>query len=215
MPSWLKAEGPRHEVTITKAFHMGVFEVTQEEYEKVMSKNPSYFSSTGGGKDKVSGSTRTFPVETVSWEDADEFCKKLTALAAEKKAGRQYRLPTEAEWEYACRGGDSSHIFYTSKTGSDSLSSAEANFHGNYPYGGSPKEEYKARTCKVGSYKANKFVLFDMHGNVLEWCQDYFDEKVYEEKDKRDPQSLKLSKYRVLRGGSWFSDGYDCRAAYR
>jgi formylglycine-generating enzyme required for sulfatase activity len=98
----------RHQVEITKAFCLGVFPVTQKEYKAVMGSNPSYFSADGDGNDKVKGKgidMGKFPVEQVSWRDAFQFCEKLTALAKEKEAGRQYRLPTEAEWEYACRAG--------------------------------------------------------------------------------------------------------------
>jgi formylglycine-generating enzyme required for sulfatase activity len=106
MLTLLKADEQQHEVEITKAFYMGKYEVTQGEYEKVMGTNPSGFSVKGADKDEVKGmDTNRFPVESVSWEEAMKFCTKLNALAKEKAAGRTYRLPTEAEWEYACRGG--------------------------------------------------------------------------------------------------------------
>src|SRR5436190_3995075 len=126
----------QHEVEITKPFYLGANEVTQAEYEKVVGKNPSWFCSSGNGKNKVKGlSTGKFPVENVSYVEALEFCKKLSARAAEKKAGRVYRLPTEAEWEYACRGGASSKAYSVFHFG-DSLSSKQANFDGRFPYGG-------------------------------------------------------------------------------
>src|SRR5262249_39984449 len=120
---------------------------------------PSWFSATGGGKDEVQGmSTDDFPVENVNWEEATAFLKKLAALEKEREAGREYRLPTEAEWEYACRGGPcSSTPFHHGK----SLSSTQANCHGNHPYGGAEKGPDLGRTCKVGTYKPNAFGLHD------------------------------------------------------
>ncbi len=204
-----------HEVRITKPFYMGVYEVTQVQYRKVMDKNPSYFSAEGGGKEKVTGlDTGDFPVETVSWEDAVEFCKRLSALAAEQKAERVYHLPTEAEWEYTCRGGPvSSTPFHFG----NSLSSAQANFNGEYPYGGAAKGRYLGRTEKVGSYPANRFGLYDMHGNTWEWCADWYDKDYYRNSPIEDPQGPKSSSEscRVLRGGSWVNSGFDCRTAQR
>ena len=102
----LPGEGPRHHVRITRPFYLGMYPVTQEEYQKVMRASPSWFSATGKGKDAVGGhDTERFPVETVSWTDADEFCSRLSEMAEEKSAGRRYRLPSEAQWEYACRAG--------------------------------------------------------------------------------------------------------------
>jgi formylglycine-generating enzyme required for sulfatase activity len=123
-----------HEVRITRPFYMGIYPVTQAEYEKVIGKNPSWYSPTGGGKGYVKGlDTPRFPVEVVSWRDAVKFCEELSALPAERKAGRVYRLPSEAEWEYACRAGTKSPFAF-----GRSLSSRQANFHGSYPYGGAP-----------------------------------------------------------------------------
>lgn len=204
-------EGPQHEVEITKSFYMGVYEVTQEEYEKVMGKNPSWFSVNGEGKDKVKGlETRRFPVEYVSWEDAIKFCDKLSKLPEEQKAGRTYRLPTEAEWEYACRAGTNTVFHY-----GDSLSSDQDNFNGNNPYGGAAKGKYLERPTEVGSYKPNAFGLHDMHGNVLEWCSDGYDKNYYGISDKKDPQGSLNGNHRVLRGGSWSLNGQRCRAANR
>ena len=177
-------------------FYLGVFEVTQEQYAKVTGDNPSWFRPKGGGKARVKGlDTSTFPVEMVSWHDAVEFCKKLTALPAEKKANRSYRLPTEAEWEYACRAGATTEFH-----GGDSLSSDDANFHGYYPHGTAPRSLYLGRTCRTGGFTANAWGLFDMHGNVWEWCADRFD-------DARD--------HRAIRGGSWYGAGKLCRAEHR
>jgi formylglycine-generating enzyme required for sulfatase activity len=179
---------------------MGVFEVQQGEYEKVMKHNPSAF--------KVSPK---HPVESVSWEDAMEFCKRLSDLADERKAGRTYRLPTEAEWEYACRGGDHLEPFHFGR----SLSSAQANFDGRFPYGDAPVGANKKRTEKVGSYQANGFGLHDMHGNVAEWCLDWYDANYYGVSPQQDPQGPGQMFYRVLRGGSFLNKGKECRAADR
>jgi formylglycine-generating enzyme required for sulfatase activity len=200
-------------VRIARPFYMGIYEVTQGEFEAVMGFNPSHFSAggkgregalyldwskPGGGKDKVKElhGTRNFPVENVSWDEAVEFCKKLSALPGEVKARRTYRLPSEPEWEYACRGGASSyHVFHLG----DRLSSAQANFRGAVPYGAAAGP-WLQRTCQVGSYKPNAFGLYDMHGNVWEWCADRY---------ARDDDA------RVRRGGCWIVGGAECRSAVR
>src|SRR5262249_26019937 len=140
----------RHEVEITRPFALGVCPVTQEEYHALMGRTPSQFSAKGewkGYKDAVKGlKTGRFPVETVSWEEANQFCEKLSAGAKEKAAGRIYRLPTEAEWEYACRAGTTTPFHY-----GESLSAEQANFNGNHPYGGAAKGQYLKRPTTVGS----------------------------------------------------------------
>jgi formylglycine-generating enzyme required for sulfatase activity len=194
----------QHEVEITQPFYMGVYLVTQEEYVKATKqKNPSYFSSSGGGKAKVAGlDTSRFPVETVSWEDADEFCQVLTRQDKAKPKGWVYRLPTEAEWEYACR----------------------AQTQTTYYFGDDPKElaEYawfaansEGRPHPVGQKKANRWGLYDMQGNVWEWCQDWYDKDYYQHSRRQDPQGPDKTDRRVLRGGSWNYLGGDCRAADR
>ncbi len=201
----------QHEVSITKPFYLGVYVVTQAEYEKVMGNNPSYFSAKGGGKASVKDmDTGQFPVEQVSWDDAVAFCKKLSELPEEKKAGWVYRLPTEAEWEYACRAGTKTPFHY-----GDSLSSKQANFSGGFPYGGADKGPFLMRTAKVGTYAANAFGLYDMHGNVWEWCQDWYDENYYKNSPKEDPPGSAQTSDRVVRGGSWYFFGRFCRSAYR
>jgi formylglycine-generating enzyme required for sulfatase activity len=215
-PDWLKAEGPRHRVTITRDFYCGVHEVTQKQYEAVMGKNPSYFSRKGGGKGQVQGlDTDDFPVESVSWDDAQAFVGKLNDLAAERSAGRKYRLPTEAEWEYCCRAGADVEEAFTFDRPSSSASSTRANFNGGVPFGGGAKGPSLGRTCKVGSYKANPFGLYDMHGNVWEWCEDWYDFRAYQGKDRRDPRGPRAGQQRVLRGGGWNSYGDGCRSGYR
>jgi uncharacterized protein (TIGR02996 family) len=209
-------EGPQHEVEITRPFYLGAYPVTQEEYEKVMGKNPSWFSARGGGKGKVKGlDTRRFPVENVSWEDAVEFCRLLTEK--ERGSGRLYRLPTEAEWEYSCRGGQfyKDSVPFCLAAPSASLSSQQANFDGNYPYGGAAKGPYLERTATVGSYQPNVLGLYDLHGNVWEWCQDWYGPYPDNKEAVRDPDGPPKASVRVLRGGSWGFDGRSCRSAYR
>jgi formylglycine-generating enzyme required for sulfatase activity len=207
----------QHEVEITRSFYVGAYEVTQEQYERVMGTNPSWFSSTGGGKDKVLGmNTRQFPVEMVSWEDAVEFCRQLSERPEEKSKGRVYRLPTEAEWEYCCRGGPlfkkTSMPFHFG----NSLTSTQANFDGNWPYGGTPKGPYLERTTEAGFYHPpNALGLYDLHGNVREWCADWYDARYYSRSPRQNPQGPKPQEHRVLRGGSWFNDSRYCRSAYR
>src|SRR5262249_58859229 len=165
-------EKPRHQVEITKDYYLGVHEVTQKQYKAVMGTTPSDFSKDGKNAPSVKGmDTDDFPVENVSWLDAQEFLTKLNALAAEKGAGRKSRLPTEAEWEYGCRGGADVKEPFSFEKPSASASSTQANFNGNNPYGNGAKGPSLNRPCKVGSYKANAFGLYDMHGNILEWCQ--------------------------------------------
>jgi uncharacterized protein (TIGR02996 family) len=199
-------EGPRHEVEITRPFYLGVYPVTQRQYEQVMGTNPSHFRVVPGQD------TSRFPVENVSWKKAVAFCKKLSDLPEEKRCGRVYRLPTEAEWEYSCRGGarSSSPFHYGA-----SLSSTQANFDGRYPYRGGAEGPYLGRTTPVGSYKPNAWGLFDMHGNVWEWCSDWFDADYYKQSPRRDPPGPSEGSYRVIRGGYWAVSGRDCRSAVR
>jgi formylglycine-generating enzyme required for sulfatase activity len=205
------AEGPQHEVEITRPFYLGAYEVTQEQYQKVTGSNPSYFSPTGGGAAQLKGlDTRAFPVETVSWTDAVAFCEKLSAVPAEKRAGRTYRLPTEAEWEYACRGGAKDYApFGLGKE----LTSKDANIQPWLPGRALP---YLGRPTTVGSYKkGNGWGLFDMHGNVWEWCHDWHDTNYYKVSPRADPKGPPAGTYRVLRGGAWASSPQTCRSAIR
>jgi uncharacterized protein (TIGR02996 family) len=205
-------EHPRHRVEITRPFYLGVYPVTQEEYRQVTGTNPSHFCATGAGKNRVKGSaldTKRFPVESVWWKDAVAFCKKLSALPAEKAAGRVYRLPTEAEWEYACRAGTTSIFHY-----GNSLSSHRANVDGNLPER-DRKGLFLARPCPVGQYPLNAFGLYDMHGNVWEWCADWFKIEYYEKSPNRDPTGPARGTLRALRGGSWQYGARIARSAYR
>ena len=122
------------------------------------------------------------PVENIEWVQAKKYCEQLSAKAEEKAAGRVYRLPTEAEWEYACRAGTSTAFHY-----GDSLASDQANFNGTYPAGDSKRGPYLRRTAKVGSYRPNAFGLYDMHGNVAEWCADWYDPQYYLDSPEEDP----------------------------
>jgi formylglycine-generating enzyme required for sulfatase activity len=201
----------QHRVTLTRGCWLGACEVTQGQFAKVMRYNPSHFSKDGtggpgawyekhtlpaGGKDTVPADTSAFPVENVSWDEANAFCKRLGALAAER--GRKYRLPTEAEWEHACRGRSSSYQpFHVG----DSLSPKQANFYGNYPHAEEGSGDFLGRTRKVGSYKPNGFGVYDMHGNVWEWCADWYRKDAYTTSDRKDPQGPAGGVARVIRGG--------------
>lgn len=199
-------EGPQHPVQITRPFYMGIYEVTQEEFEKILGKdkNPSYFKKVEGQD------TRRFPVDNITYDEAVLFCKKLSELDAEKAAGRVYRLPTEAEWEYACRAGTTTTFHYGPK-----LSSKLANFNGWHPYGKAERGPYLQRPTTVGSYKPNAFGLFDMHGNVYEWVSDFYDGAYYSKSPPRDPKGAAAGKYRCLRGGSFRNVGSLLRAGDR
>jgi formylglycine-generating enzyme required for sulfatase activity len=222
-----KGSEEQHEVEVS-AFYLGEKEVTQKEFRAVMGYNPSYFSNNargkegvtyvsepGGGREKVKDKdTESFPVENVSWDEAMEFCRQLTTRDQGKQlpSGHVCRLPREAEWEYACRGGVSS---YQAFHFGNSLSSNQANFHGNYPYGGADKGVYLQRTCLVGSYKANAFGLHDMHGNVAEWCHDWYAPDYYSKSLRQDPPGPAEGPGRVVRGGDWNGYGQICRSASR
>lgn len=179
-------EGPVHKVCLD-GFWMGKYEVTQGEWKKIMGNNPSKFQK---GDD--------YPVELVSWNDTQEFIKKINNRGAD-----HFRLPTEAEWEYACRAETTTPFHFGNTISADT----EANYDGNYPYGNGPKGKSRASTTPVGSFPANAFGLYDMHGNVMEWVEDWYDEKFYASSDasKKNPLCKNhASGVRVLRGGSWY-----------
>jgi formylglycine-generating enzyme required for sulfatase activity len=199
-------EMPQREVTITRPFYLGKYAVTQAQYQAVTGKNPSWFCADGGGKGAVKGlDTAQFPVEEVSWEDAVAFCE-----AVREKTGRKLCLPREAEWEYACRAGTETFFHFGDRLNGDS-----ANCVGDYPFGTGEKGTCLRRTCKVGSYAPNAFGLYDMHGNVYQWCEDCYGS--YEVLKDHDPiRYIKDKEYsRVQRGGSWLSFPRSCRAALR
>jgi len=180
-------EHPRHTVFVD-SFYLDIHEVTNALFEKVMGFNPAYHKSCAN-----------CPVENVTWYEAFQFCKKM---------GKQ--LPTEAQWEYAARGGTDKPFHYGS-----SISSDLANFNGNYPYGGAPKGVYRKRTMPVGSFKPNTYGLYDMHGNVAEWCVDWYDEKYYETSPEENPAGPDNGTLKVIRGGSWASKGNTLRVYNR
>ncbi len=172
------------------------------------------FLPGGGAGAQIPGGedTENYPVENVSWDEAREFCERLTGKDTKKPAGWRYRLPTEAEWEYACRAGAPAYqVFHFGNT----LSSAQANFDGNFPYLGPDKGAYLKRTCRTGSYTANAFGLYDMHGNVWEWCHDWHGADYYGTSPVKDPQGPFEGAYRVIRGGGVSGGGQHCRSAYR
>jgi formylglycine-generating enzyme required for sulfatase activity len=185
----------QHEVTISKDYYLGVCEVTQAQYEKVIGKNPSLFQGAIVGNENSD-----LPVENVSWDDAVEFCKKLSDLPEAKKAGRVYRLPTEAQWEYACRAGSKTAYSFDDE-------------EGLLPEYGWFKRNSSRRTHTVVLLEPNAWGLYDMHGNIWEWCSDGYVE--YPKGAVSDPTGLKEGSSRVFRGGGWINDAANCRSAYR
>lgn len=196
-------EGPVHDVILTKPFYLAYTPVTQAQYQAVMGTNPARFQGAAGGGWE-------HPVECVSWDDAAAFCQKLGEKPAEKAAGYTYRLPTEAEWEYACRAGSVGPFHF-----GDSLDASQACFDGSYPYGEGRFGPTAPRTARVLSFAANHFGLYDMHGNVWEWCADWFDADYYRSSPRQDPPGPASGTFRVLRGGGWRNQAATCRTAYR
>jgi formylglycine-generating enzyme required for sulfatase activity len=195
-PTW---EGPQTAVTISRGFWMGKYEVTQGEYLAVISRNPSYYSTNHGYAEELSR-----PVEGVSWFDATNYCVVLTQR--ERVAGRiatnsVYRLPTEAEWEYACRGWTSTRFSYGDDPGYTNLT--------KYAW----YLDNSDGTHAVGQKLPNPWGLYDMYGNVWEWCQDWFDD--YRGGIALDPQGPSSGSSRVIRGSYWFNHAWNCRSAYR
>lgn len=205
-------EGPQRQVTIT-SFFMGKHEITQKEYEALMGKNNSFFKGD------------TLPAENVSWFEAVEYCNRrsrkeklapaykitgfgdnLTVLWNRKANG--YRLPTEAEWEYACRAGTNTPF----STGNN-ITTDQANYNGYAPYVKNTKGVFLEKTTPVGSFDPNPWGLYDMHGNVLEWCWDWHGD--YSKGDTANPAGVAAGSYRVIRGGSWAGTARGVRSAFR
>jgi uncharacterized protein (TIGR02996 family) len=227
---WRGRGEKQHEVTLTRPFYLGVYPVTQGQWKRVMGYNPSSFSRTGQGRDRVEDVSDAeldlFPVEQVSWTDAQDFLQRLATLDKEARNAREYRLPSEAEWEYACRGGHFVKDLKVSHTlpfhfdrPSSSLDYRQANFGSNYPYGRSDEGPDLDRPSKVGSYRPNLLGLFDMHGNVWEWCADWYERDYYNNSPTHDPTGPtgpSPGAHRVIRGGSWWCTSDEvCRAANR
>jgi formylglycine-generating enzyme required for sulfatase activity len=196
-------ESPQHSVTI-KPFYMGKFTVTQAQWRAVaalppvsrsLSPDPSYFKGDN------------LPVEQISWEEAVEFCERLS-----QKTGRTYRLPSEAEWEYACRAGTTTPFHF-----GETITPDLANYNGNHTYGSGAKGTYRAKSTPVGSFQvANAFGLYDMHGIVWEWCADPWHSNYQgAPSDGRVRDNYIDNRYRLLRGGSWGNSPSVCRSAFR
>jgi uncharacterized protein (TIGR02996 family) len=205
-----------HDVELRRPFWLGVFPVTQRQWKEVMGNNPSFFCAGGSGEAMVQGlDTDDFPVENVSWQDARKFLKNLSALPEEAALRRTYRLPTEAQWEYACRAGTGVKYAFCLARPTRSLCSTQANFDGELPYGGAEQGPVLNRTSQVGGYEANPFGLYDVHGNVFEWCSDWHGTDYYLNSPEADPKGPRKDTHRVARGGSWSQAGRRCRSADR
>ena len=184
---------PQHRVTLTKGFWLGKYEVTQEQWQSVMGDHPSEFEGDRN------------PVENISWEDCQKFIQKINS-----RLNCGARLPTEAEWEYACRAGTTTAYFW-----GNALNGDKANCDGSYPCGTMKKGPYLEKTTPVGRYGANAWGFADMHGNVCEWCNDWYGRDYYRNSHLVDPQGPTAGDLRVLRGGSWDSLARRCRSANR
>jgi len=198
------------EVTLTHGFWTGKFEVTQGQWKRVVGDFPG---------ERTAGEGDDFPVYTVNFAEAEGFCRKLTDIAhasGELPKDWEFRLPTEAQWEYACRAGTTAATAFGGK-----LSSKQANFEGK-PYNGAEEGPSLKRTARVGSYPPNGWGLHDMHGNVFEWCRDWYHAKLPGGKDPdlhdaktTTARSRDGSLSRVRRGGCWADEGWPCRSAFR
>ncbi|MDU9048739.1 MAG: formylglycine-generating enzyme family protein [Candidatus Electrothrix sp. Rat3] len=181
-----------HQVTLTEGFWLGATTVPQALWQAVMQENPSHFK----------GDQR--PVEQISWEDTQEFMERLN----KEIPGLELILPTEAQWEYACRAGTTTPFSF-----GENVTTDQVNYDGNYPYAGGEKGEYREETVDVKALPCNDWGLYQMHGNVREWCQDWFGD--YPAGSVVDPVGPSDGRYRVCRGGSWINDARDCRSALR
>jgi uncharacterized protein (TIGR02996 family) len=209
-------ETPLHPVTLTRGYFLGIHPVTQAQYRAVMGSNPSYFVEGGEESALVADQdVDSFPVESVTWQDAVDFCTRLAGRPAERRARRSYRLPTEAEWERACRGGISTP---TPWYFGHELSPRQArhNFEDELSRKGEPLPfPYRPCPAPVCSYPPNAYGLYDMHGNVWEFCNDWFDADYYNRDEPIDPTGPAEGESHVLRGGSWYSQPTVCRTACR
>jgi len=211
-PDQQNDEQPRHPVELRQGIWLAKYPVTQAQYRAARRRSPSVFAEGGKNAARVKGlDTSRHPVDSVSWDDAVAFCEALNRRSAESRAGRTYRLPTEAEWELACRasGVVTTHFLF-----GDTLTSDVANFNGARPFA-APEGPNLERTCRVGTYPPNALGLFDLMGNVWEWVDDWFSRGEYARHRRVDPRGPEQGQARVLRGGSWSSYGWGCRIAYR
>jgi formylglycine-generating enzyme required for sulfatase activity len=189
-----ESDETQHQVTLTKSFYLQTTEVTQGQWKIVMGNNPSYFNECGD----------ECPVENVSWDDCQAFISQLNL----REGTTKYRLPTEAEWEYACRS-ETTTPFDTGNC----LSSNQANYDGNYPYTDCPLGTFRNETVPVKSFSPNAWGIYDIHGNVWEWCQDWYG--IYPSSSVTDPAGPSSGSWRVIRGGSLGNGAGECRSAYR
>ncbi|HEY6127118.1 MAG TPA: formylglycine-generating enzyme family protein [Candidatus Acidoferrum sp.] len=193
---WFTREQPRHQVTLRSPFYLGRYEVTQAQWQTVMGSNPSQFRGC-----------ELCPVEQISWNDAQEFIRRMNAM----NDGFTYSLPSEAQWEYACRAGKTTQFAL-----GNSMSSGQANFDGQFPFGGAAKGVSREKTMPVGSFPPNAWGLYDMHGNVWEFCGDlWHDNYDRAPNDGSAWSSDGDSAHRVERGGSWDFHADALRCAYR
>jgi formylglycine-generating enzyme len=218
----------QHRVKISKPFYMGVYDVTRGEFAKFVAETKYQTDAEKNGKGSIgydadgkfsfkleyiwrspglfgNQQTDNHPVVSVSWADANAFCDWLS-----KKEGKKYRLPTEAEWEYACRAGTKTPYYFGT-----SLNGDKANCNGTQPFGTAMKGPYVKCTTPVGSYKPNAFGLYDLHGNVGQWCADWFEPDYYLNSPPNDPQGPNAGVARVVRGGGWSNSAMNCRSAFR
>jgi formylglycine-generating enzyme required for sulfatase activity len=198
----LDRERPQHQVTVSP-FYMGKYAVTQAQWRAVASL-PQVKMDLNPAPSHFKGDS--LPVEQVSWEDAMEFCERLS-----KATRKPYRLPTEAEWEYACRAGTTTPFAF-----GETIKSELVNYDGNHPYAYALKGKFRERTIPVGNLGvANGFGLYDMHGNVWEWCLDWYGENYYSQSPSADPRGPNIGSARVRRGGGWNNYAKYCRSASR
>ncbi len=195
------SERPQHLVNVP-TFFMGRYPVTQEQWKAVaaLSKVNRELDSEPS---EFKGNNR--PVEQVSWEEAKEFCDRLT-----QHTNREYRLPTEAEWEYACRAGTKTPFHF-----GETITTELANYNGKYVYGAGVEGEYRGETTEVGEFPANEFGLCDMHGNVWEWCEDDWHDSYRNAPNNGDAWLSEKSNRKVVRGASWDDYPFVCRSAFR
>ncbi len=203
---WFYDEHPRHKVALTSAFYLATHEVTQGCYEAVISPNAKDTDKKISDESPDGFQGTNHPVVKVPCGHAEKFCTTLGGRESEK--GRQYSLPTEAQWEYACRAGSTTPFSF-----GETVSTDEANYHGDYTYGDGRKGKNLAKPLPVGSLPPNAWGLYDMHGNVSEWCADRYED--YGSAAETDPLGAEEGKKRILRGGSWRSYPGACRSAFR